>query len=759
MRSWLSLLRTARGAVAVLLFGFAALWVPPQTRDMVAALEQGGSILVFHLALIWLSLNAWYWSRAALAARFGVADTSYAGTFLDRHFAGPLPPREPVPFAFRNLPRLLFVAGAVLGATLLLQNWSTANTLALAGWTVAFYYVLARRRDWQPAGLAAPQPLPAQPAVPWRQWPGTLRQRFRALIRAAPFPNPITCCLFLIPGTVAFFAGPVWNLLAARWQFSDIAVTAAGYLPGPALVVLLLALSIGPVTVVTFLFDGLKVKGTIMGADVGLNRPPIITILACYALAWMPFQYPSIHNLRTAQNAPLRREQLRTIFEDWVRTCYPALPPGQPVRPVIVAMSGGASRAAVWGLRAAYEVEAAGGINRPAVFAVSSVSGGSLGAAAYVNTLAARHVPACQQPAGPHRASTLLAIDEAPVWLGGDALGPLLGGWLLDDLPRDVLAPLYGAGAAVTGVLAHGGDSAAAIEHGFERLWQQRGFGPGMPGFDRTFLSLQYRDMTGTPVRLRHGQPIWIANGTDALTGNRLLTVPFRIDTGWPFLAAGDLLHILQADVPVSTAINNTARFPFLEPSGRVVVDRNEGTLAQLIDGGYFENEGLQTALELAAWLHSLSPVDQHPVEPVIVQATSDGEIATTSSQIARCGWTEPPRAIQGNTFLETFQVLMPVMGLYNVRGGHTALALRQAVQQYCSGPNGQRFFHFYLPGVDGTDVPLNWVLSPGMVRGIWHQMDNAEIGNRAEAAAMQAAFAADGQAAAAPPPSPAAGK
>lgn len=750
MRSWLSLLRTARGPVVVLLFGFTALWIPPQTRDMAATLQQAGGTIAFHLALIWLALNAWYWSRASLAARFGVADTPFTG-FLAPGFVGPPPPNEPVAFAFRNLPRLLFAAGAVLGITLLLQHWSMANTLAVVVWVVALYYVLYKRRVWQAGRFVSAPPLPSQRSVPWRQWPGTLWDRLRALVRAAPFPNYMTLGVFLAPGIIAFFVGPAWNLAPASWRFPDIAVTASSILPGPALALFLLALSIGPLTATTFLFDGLTLKYEFRGADVGFRRPPVLTALALYALLGMPYLFPANHNLRTAQGAPYHREQLRAVFVDWVKTCYATMPPTQPVQPVIIAMSGGASRAAIWGLRVAYEVEAAGGVNRPAVFAVSSVSGGSLGAAAYLNTLAALKSPACQQPAGAHRAEAILAVDEIPVWLGGDALGPLLGGWLLDDLPRDALAPIYAIGAKLFGVTLHGGDSAAAIEHGFEHLWQQRSYGPGRLGFNRQFLSLQYKNLAGKSAGIRSGQPVWIANGTDALTGNRLLTLPFRLDTQLRFPAAGDLLHILKADVPLSTAINNTARFPFLEPAGRVVVKRGEAARAELIDGGYFENEGLQTALELAAWLREMAPDVGRDVEPIIVQATADGKIATTPSQIARCGWTEPPPAMPGDTFFQKFDVLMPVLGVYNVNSGHTAVVLRQAVKDYCHGPRDERFFHFYLPGINSTDVPLNWVLSPDMVREIWHQMDNADIGNRSEAAALQATFAADGQPPAAP--------
>ena len=69
------------------------------------------------------------------------------------------------------------------------------------------------------------------------------------------------------------------------------------------------------------------------------------------------------------------------MFVKWVEDCTENQ---NPVRPVIVATSGGASRAAVWGARVLLEVDAIVKSGNTAIFAVSNVSGGSVGAAAYV---------------------------------------------------------------------------------------------------------------------------------------------------------------------------------------------------------------------------------------------------------------------------------------------------------------------------------------------------------------------------------------
>jgi hypothetical protein len=188
--------------------------------------------------------------------------------------------------------------------------------------------------------------------------------------------------------------------------------------------------------------------------------------------------------------------------------------------------------------------------------------------------------------------------------------------------------------------------------------------------------------------------PIWIANGTEIGTGGRLLTVPFA-PRDWPFHAARDALFALNGDVSISTAINNTARFPYLEPSGELLAlpDPNRpprfgeqfhilrGDAQEIVDGGYFENEGLQTALELAFWLRTTGRalVGGRLVEPIIVQATAGGDRDVADKDVVRCGSGGADDPTARSPVKPPLQLLAPVFGLYNVRGGHSAVELRVA--------------------------------------------------------------------------------
>ncbi len=782
--TWTSLLRTIRAPFATLVLAAIGLLVPPQTADMLAALEDGrrsiGNTILFQLALALLALSAWYWSRALLAARFDVPDNAAARRALP----------DVAPRAYDLVPRLMYVLAVLLGLGIILRSGAWSNLAYLLLWAVplgvAVYFRTALlRRLFACLGIGRPAEREAKPAAGLRStgdlcaWVRSLPRRLGMLIQRAPWPNWVSVVLIAI--SLAVF---VWGALDAfvPWPqtYPELAALAADVFPGPAVALVGLALIIAPLSVLTFLFDGLDISVSVLEVTL-LRRPPVMTLLVAWVLI-APTLF-SLHTVRIvtptpqAMRGPDERADLGALFVRWVEACAPGT---GPVRPIIVAISGGASRAAIWGERVLFEVEQATGHATPRVFAVSSVSGGSLGVAAYMAALAAMDDGArCTDDAARHRRVQVLANHE----LSEDALGPLLAGALLVDIPRALFTPLPQIVRTILHRDPRGGDRAEALERAFEHLWRRvpnPGTVPRPIGFAQPYLSLFYAGPT-----IRAGMPLWIANGTDMASGSRLVTVPFSPRGDWPLLAAADVLSALGADVRVSTAINNTARFPYLEPAGELLpytdpaqpqptpLDRRhqpDGTAREILDGGYFENEGLQTALELAAWLARAGPgllpercraVTGACVVPIIVQATADGEVVP-SERVVRC----QPRRDDPTEIAQTrrpLQLLAPVFGLYNVRGGHSAVLLREARAAYCPDdtppvyqcdvPSGlpvrcvtpdaarQRFFHFYLPADGSTPVPLNWTLSDSMARFIWEGAMQA-AGNPEEAWIMRRAMA-----------------
>jgi hypothetical protein len=717
--SWGSMLRTVRAALAVMLLGGIGLTVPPQTRDMLAFLEDAGiwPAISFPIALAVLAGSAWFWSRAALAARFGIDDWQRSGAA----------PAEFNWTAFTWLPRLMLVGSFLVGAVIAFISrspWTIAGAIVLGALGL---FLLIVRPSGQPVSL------PPAGCYGFRAWlHGGAKARFEALLQRAPYgavPAWVLLALGLVPlalGVIESFTYTLRlpNLLAKAF-------------PGPGIAVLLLGLMIGPLVAATFVFDGLTLQWRVGG--LGLRRPPVLTVILLYVFVLVPLLF-HIHTVRLIDSAPVARQPLDKLFGQWVVDCAPS--GNGPVQPIIVAVSGGATRAGLWGAAVLDRVLQAQQPNGPALFAISSVSGGSLGTAGAMTLLSLESLP-CRTKGLPLLRPN---ADDKTVPLAGDALGPLLGGWLLDDIPRSAFEPIAAVIQSAIGHRPNGGDSAEAIEHGFEDLWSralQKSPLMAAPHWDRPFLSLFYTNNTPT---YRRGMPLWFANGTDATTGNRMITAPIlapdKPDSKlpWPFRGARDFHTLMGGDVSISTAINNTARFPYLEPFGEMLPRGGKPQAGSLVDGGYFENEGLQTALDLAEWLAAQSEPLGRAVQPIIVQATGDSEADVGPTDVMTCANASDGAFIPDDKH-SAWQILAPIMGLYHVRGGHSAVLLRQAHDQFCG--TRVRFVHFYLPAdEEGRPFPLNWVLSNRTAGSIWQAFTDRQVANAAELKRLAAGLA-----------------
>ena len=418
------MVRTARAAVAVLLIGGIGLTLPPQTRDMLAFLDTNrvGAAISFQLALVVFGGSAWFWSRAALAARFGIDDfaASPATEFRLRlggiHLAA-------TPRAYRDLP------GGLVIAIRSQSFWTVAGAAVLGGLALLITIIRPHRAS------AGPPPAPRGGVRTWIR--GGASARLRALIQRAPFgAGPAVALLVL--GLVPLVLGLIEAFTSALLLPNRLALL----FPGPAIALLLLGLMIGPLVAATFVCDGLTLQWRMGRLRLGLRRPPVLILILLYVFVFVPALF-DVHTVRVIDAEPARRQSLDTLFAVWTRRCAPAT---GPVQPVIVAVSGGATRAGLWGAAVLDRVLQAQQPGGPALFAVSSVSGGSLGVAGAM-TLLSRQDPPC------HTAdlAPLRPVTDKPVPLAGDALGPLLGGWLLNDIPRAAFDPIAAVIRWVTG--------------------------------------------------------------------------------------------------------------------------------------------------------------------------------------------------------------------------------------------------------------------------------------------------------------------
>ena len=818
-RIWIgTLIWRARAALLIFVLAAAALTLPAQVQDMLAnladfddlSLESWLHALGFHGAMILMALGLWFWARAVLLAAFRLPDT------LDGRdlFAGMLSASSQAErgwtlWGFDLLPRIIGLGIAVVAAIAVARSGKWLQTAIAIGWGLGLYCLLKYRLVIElRLGLGqSGETGPERP--PGRSFFTRLWQRLLELLDYAPLGR------WIAAWTLALAAGLF--VLSALTAFIPHGIEVKTYLahllPGPSVALFLLGMAVAPLTALTYCIDRATRLFMLGGKEIQLRFVPVLIPLLI--LMGIGAVFMNLHALRVVDDPnampPDNRGSLALLFKAWAETCAPGK---GPVQPILVAVSGGASRAGLWAARVLDVVDDSvrrSGSKSASVFAVSSVSGGSLGAAAYVAMRAgqsvdpAKRAPACSLAAlaAAQREARDVAETEA---MRADAIGPALAGMMLGDAPRSLAAYAAWPVQEIYGkffrpekyrdsiALLRGNDRAEALEAAFEHNWQVDGIDPiakveATPvGFEKPYLSLFY----GAGNTPRGDVPLWITNGTDVNTGDRLITVPFKVngesfcrgkDAGaalgtwypsegplpasasaaaraarmaakkacgasaaffWyqtgPFLAARDVLALLKSDIPISTAIDNTSRFPFLSPSGELTPtqDPRPGEPAppqdaQIIDGGYFENEGIMSAMEVADWLRAYGPgLIGRPVYPIVVQATSDADSGKLERDIARCGNRLPLNPNVADAAPRSSQFLVPLSGLTAVRSGHSRALLQQALRNYCDEGGQQAFFHFYLYNAPDFDIPLNWSLSEKVADFIWN--DAIEVcGNKAD--------------------------
>ena len=292
--SWGSMLRTVRAAVAVMLLGGIGLTVPPQTRDMLAFLEDAGiwPAISFPIALAVLAGSAWFWSRAALAARFGIDDWQRYGAA----------PAEFNWTAFTWLPRLMLVGSFLVGVVIAFISrspWSIAGAIVLG---VLGLVLLMLRPSGQPVTL------PPAGRYGFRAWlHGGAKARFEALLQRAPF-GAVPAWVLLVLGLAPLALGVIESFTYTL-RLPNLLAKA---FPGPGIAVLLLGLMIGPLVVVTFVFDGLTLQWRVGSHRLGFRRPPVLSLIAIYVFVVVPLLF-HIHTVRLIDGAPAARQPLDKI--------------------------------------------------------------------------------------------------------------------------------------------------------------------------------------------------------------------------------------------------------------------------------------------------------------------------------------------------------------------------------------------------------------------------------------------------------------
>jgi hypothetical protein len=437
---------------------------------------------------------------------------------------------------------------------------------------------------------------------------------------------------------------------------------------------------------------------------------------------------------KPAQTGRFNRPTLAQSIADWKSiNCHD----GDCPRPVLVAASGGASRAGFFTAATLGEI-----LDRsrkdPAqlndfqnrLFAISTVSGSSTGAAFFAAALREAHDGAnpCRDADG----SGLVYFSDRPTsWrhcmeqlLSGDFISSTLIAYVYKDAIRG------GTAIAAKLGLPRIPDRAGVLESSWEQRFCQQAKPDDCETTEFKGMEAPFLQVAGPTESDRAGKkwfPLLFLNSTDVDTGRRTIVSPVdshtKLDDGSEpriFADAYDFHDLLadtlssdkehkpdeqtaqpevklDRDVSLSTAALLSARFPLISPPG-VVLNSKGKVVARIVDGGYFENFGAATAQEIAQQLKQagLYPFiiainnDPELLVPQRVEkpAKGEGDQALCNVQDVDPLCEEDPSVNHAEDTYWFSDIRGPFSGLLGSRNAHGAQALRSLARFNGAGTN-----------------------------------------------------------------------
>lgn len=663
-------LRPCRFSLMMVLAGIAFLFLSDQGLDTLRdfAERKTGSqhdvtqTLFFFLGAFLWAYGSWYWARVLLAIRFD-----------------PAPEDKPWVRGLQNwLPRLIGLA-AILA-------------LALAFWRAAVPYpadadspgLILKRYAWYSlAGAAA-----------FLAFALTRHDFGRWLATKLGDDQPSLLNRYLRSGTPAavrvYGQAEVAEALRYSWPMLLVTLLVA--------LALFVAFAISPETfgphvgstpILLLAAAGWIAFGS--AADLfGMRaRFPVFITLFLLAVAFSFFN--DNHAVRTMYDPAVvraaNRAPLQAALKEWElrQTLRPVARARQHYPLFIVAAEGGGIRAAYWTATVLATLQDRNPCFADQLFALSGVSGGSLGSTVFEALLADQRyaLPNFRCDAG---SGAPLAPDAQAI-LSEDFLAPAMAAMLYPDLLQRVL-PVP---------VAHF-DRARALEVAWERAWREhRQSDRFAQPFDRLWQDAH-----------DYWMPALFLNSTWVETGKRLIASNLRL-TPEDFNDVEDL-HLFYDNraLPLSTTVHLSARFTYVSPAGSLT--RDGRVYGHAVDGGYFENSGTTTVIEILKTIDQLAQ-DNTPssgfwkrVDPYVILISNE----PIDPRFDRIGLGSWPKDRATTPAACCHEVLAPLTTLLNTRAARGIYA-SEAVKWHV-GPD--QFFHFGLCQDNHVEIPLGWTLS-----------------------------------------------
>lgn len=665
-RELAAVLRPCRFSLFVIAAGGAFLLLTPQGSEVAVRLPDEPFWwrgLLFHACVFVWAFESWYWARVLLHILFSQdRRQNWRGETLSRWQRT----------CVEQVPRVLAIFAYVVPCVALFKAHATAHLVIAAATGVIFYTGLVLRRRVtdnvirRTGSKRLRDVLGAESGAYSR-----LRDlpRLSMGVALSGFALATACIVFVILDPVAF-----------GWLLGSAAVPFLGF----ALIVPVGSLSV-------YLCHVAVARGRPQ-SDRSL---PALTILVLWAV--LGALLADNHAVRViAHSQPVQTPFAKAVAK-WHAAAKAAYGRDDPPL-VIVSAAGGGLRAAYWTATVLGALQDQDPNFGRSVFAISGVSGGSLGAAVFVTLLAEprenlRRISACPAPERLHECMANAVLAQ-------DFLAPAVAGLLFPDLIHNFVP-----------VIPNGHDRAAALEKGWEHAWQEAGLG------DKTWKERSFTSLwSGTDAAL----PALLLNGVHVATGKRIVTSNLLVGD-IPLADTYDVFRdILEVDIPVSTAVHNSARFTYVSPAGTL---RKTGTgeiRGRIVDGGYFENFGAATALETLVAVSDELKATGKKFRPFIIQISNDPKVEEFAPDAEPTAAATPHEDLWCRN-----EIVSPICALLNTRDSRGTLAYKEFLDK----ANGGDWSHFRL--CDKVPEPaLGWVLARASNRMMQEVVRDERCGN-----------------------------
>jgi hypothetical protein len=248
---------------------------------------------------------------------------------------------------------------------------------------------------------------------------------------------------------------------------------------------------------------------------------------------------------------------------------------------------------------------------RENLFAISGVSGGAVGAGVY---WAINRSGKCTDPPGP---KNTCHVDYVRKILQRDYLSPVLVGLLFPDF-LDTFAAYARWGPMRS-------ERGRSLERSVSEAVDQTLGGQGL--LERGMSATWAPDST---------DPLLLLNATKVATGERIVFSPL-VFVGSPSSGPRRLVLDGNKEPTLANAMVMSARFPLVTPPARLTTRRGEEV--QVVDGGYFDNSGIETLRDVFSAVQEIKGV--RPIEFLLLE----GDDSTPPSPRANKGALGAPLA------------------------------------------------------------------------------------------------------------------